>query len=221
MFLSLRKGLYFNQNDGGGDAAATGNSTDNSAGATGSGDQAKPDAEQAGDEKDKGKQVSKVIFTPEQQAEVDQIVKERLARAQKKAEADTEKARKQAEEDGLKKNQEFEKLAETRQAKIAEFETQLAELTPFKELAEKYKGAMEKMLQAQVEKLPKTIKVLIEKMDPLDQMQYLTENAKELNIDIKGVPETDTNDSTNKLNQEALNKAKQNNAKMVKTFMGG
>ena len=221
MLLFLRKGLYFDQNDGGGSAATTGNSTDDSAGAAGNGDQAKSDADQAGDEKDKGKQTSKVTFTAEQQAEVDQIVKDRLARAQKKAEAETEKARKQAEEDGLKKNQEFEKLAETRQSKISEFETQLAELTPFKELAEKYKGAMEKMLQAQIEKLPKTIKVLIEKMDPLDQMQYLTENAKELNIDIKGVPETDTNDSTNKLNQEALNKAKQNNAKMVKTFLGG
>ncbi len=214
------KGVNFDKDSGNGGGGA-GADTADSTGAAGNGDQTITNADNAGDDKDKGKQSQKVTFSPEQQAEVDMIVKERLAREKKKSEADADKVRKQAEEEALTKNKEFEQLAETRKAKVGELEAQVTELTQYKDLAEKYKGAMEKILDAQLSKLPLSIKALMARLDPIEKMEYLTEHAKELNIDVAAVPETDTNDSTNKLNQEALNKAKQNNAKLIKTFLSG
>jgi hypothetical protein len=216
MFYFLRKGVYFNQTDGGG--SATGDSTtDDSAGANENGDQAKTDADKTGNDKDTGK-TAKVTFSPEQQVELERVLKERLEREHKKSEAATEKVRKQAEEDALTKNKEFETLAEQRKTKVGELEAQVAELIPLKDQVEKYKGAMDTILKAQMAKLPKALLPLLEKLDPIEKMQYLADHAKELNIEVIGVPETDTNDSTHKLNEEAQAKARKNNANMVKTL---
>lgn len=212
--LSEFGGLFFDIDGTPGAALNTADST----GADGNGQDDKAQAK-AGDEKDK--QALKVSFTAEQQSAVDLIVKERLERAQKKALADADKLRKQAEEESLTKNQEFKTLADQRQGTITELETKLKELEPLKEQAGRYKDAMLKIVQAQVSKLPSALKVLVEKMDPLEQMDYLAEHAKELNLAVDAVPETKTNDSTQRLNKEALDKAKQNNAKLVKGFFGG
>lgn len=212
-------GVYFDKDSGAGGGAAD---TADSTGTKADGDQAKADVETAGDDKAKGKQAAatKVTFTEEQQMAVDLIVKERLERAQRKAETDADKLRRQAEEQALLKNKEFETLAEQRKGKVGELEAQVLELTPFKEQAEKYKGAMEKIVKAQVDKLPPALKVLVEKLDPIEQMDYLSEHAKELNI-VAGVPETKTNDSNDKLSEEAKAKARNSNAKLVKGFFGG
>ena len=212
--LSKFGGLFFDIDGALGTAINTADST----GVEGNGHDDKAQAE-AGDEK--GKQALKVSFTPEQQSAVDLIVKERLERAQKKALADAEKLRKQAEEESLTKNQEFKTLADQRQGTITDLETKLKELEPLKEQAGRYRDAMLKIVQAQVSKLPPALKVLVEKMDPLEQMDYLAEHAKELNLAVDAVPETKINDSTQRLNKEALDKAKQNNAKLVKGFFGG
>lgn len=212
------KGVYFDKDSGAGGGAAD---TVDSPGANGEGDPTKANAENAGDDKSKGKQTAaKVTFTEEQQMAVDLIVKERLERAQRKAEADADKLRIQAEEQALLKNKEFETLAEQRKGKVGELEAQVLELTQFKEQAEKYKSAMEKIVKAQVDKLPPALKVLVEKLDPVEQMDYLSEHAKELNI-VAGVPETETNDSNEKLSEEAKAKARNSNAKLVKGFFGG
>lgn len=50
------------------------------------------------------------------QAELDNILKDRLARDEAKRKADEDKARKQGEEEALKKNAEWQKLAEKNQA---------------------------------------------------------------------------------------------------------
>jgi hypothetical protein len=219
MLEFLRKGVYFDQTDGGG--SATGDSTtDDSAGANENGDQAKTDADKTGNDKDNGK-ATKVTFSPEQQVELERVLKERLERERKKSETAAEKVRRQAEEDALTKNKEFETLAEQRKTKVGELEAQVAELAPLKDQVEKYKGAMETILKAQMAKLPKALLPLLEKLDPIEKMQYLADHAKELNIEVIGVPETDTNDSTHKLNEEAQAKARKNNANMVKSFLGG
>lgn len=209
-------GLYFDIDGAPGIAGDTANST----GAGNTGGDSKVEAE-AGDGKEKSKQPQKVTFTQEQQLAVDLIVKDRLAREKKQAEADAERQRKQAEEDALTKNQEFKTLADQRQNTITDLEARLKEFEPLKEQADKYKDAMLKIVQAQVAKLPPALKVLVEKMDPLEQMAYLADHAKELNINVDAVPETKTNDSTNKLNKEVQEKAKQNNAKLVKGFFSG
>lgn len=205
-------GLFFEK-----DEAAS--NTADGAGAIGEGE-THPNAE-AGDDKNKSKPTQKVTFSDEQQAAVDLIVRDRLKQAQRRAEQDAEKMRKQAEEDALTKNQEFKTLAEQRQVTIAELESRIQEFEPLKDETAKYKGAMQKIVQAQVSKLPMALRVLVEKMDPLDQMNYLAEHAKELNLAVEGVPETETSDSTHKLNKEAQDKAQRSNAKLVKGFFGG
>lgn len=210
-----QRGLYFEK-----DEATTGvGNTEDGAGANGEVD-ANLSIAEAGDDKAKGK-LNKVVFTEEQQAAVNLIVKDRLEQAQRTARKEADKARKQAEEEALTKNQEFKALADQRQITITELETRLQEVDPLKEQAEKYKSAMQKIVQAQVSKLPSALKVLVEKMDPLEQMSYLAEHSKELNIAVNAVPETETNDSTHKLNKEALANAQKSNAKMVKSFFGG
>lgn len=205
-------GLFFEKDE----AAST---TADSAGASGDGET--HSAAEAGDDKSKSKPTQKVTFNEEQQAAVDLIVKDRLKQAQRRAEQDTEKMRRQAEEEALTKNQEFKTLADQRQVTITELEARIQEFTPLKEQTEKYKGAMQKIVQAQVSKLPTALKVLVEKMDPLEQMNYLAEHAKELNLAVQAVPETETSDSNQRLNKEAQDKAQRSNAKLVKGFFGG
>lgn len=193
------------------------NVTGNGTGAADTGDDASAAAKNAGDTTKDGKQ-QKVTFTPEQQAAVDQIVKDRLAREKKKSDEDAERARKQAEEESLLKNQEFEKLANDRKKSIEDLQAQLNDLLPLKDQVEKYRSAMEASIKAQVEKLPPAVKVLLEKLDPIEQSQYLAAHAKELGIEFVPVPETDTGSSAGKLSKDAEEKAKQNNAKLVKGF---
>jgi len=197
--------------------AGGGNGTDNGTGATNTGDDAGAAAKNAGDASKDGK-TQKVTFTPEQQAAVDQIVKDRLAREKKKSDEDADRARKQAEEDALLKNQEFEKLATDRKKALDDLQAQVNDLLPLKDQVERYRTAMEASIKAQVEKLPAAVKVLLEKLDPIEQAQYLAAHAKELSADFKPVPETDTASSSGKLSKEAEERAKQTNAKLVKGF---
>ena len=215
-FFNAMPALYFDDSAGaGGGNGGAGDSTENSSGA--GGDQAAD--KNAGDGKDKpDKQAAKVSFTADQQAEVDRIVKDRLDRERKKSEEAAEKTRKKAEEDALAKNSQFEELATTRQNKIAELEAQLQEGEKVSATLQQYKDAVAGIVKAQVDKLPKAVKSLILKMDPLEQMQYLAENAKELNIEVKAVPATETDDGNQKLKQEVLDKAKKKNEQTIKGF---
>jgi len=166
-------GLYFDK-DGPGAGGATDDGTEEEVGK----EKEKPADSDAGDEKDKAKaKKDEKTFT---QAELDQIVKDRLERERKKAEEATDKARKKAEADALEKNQEWQKLAEKRQVDLDEMTKQKTELESFKEQAKKYKAALDANLKKATEKLPKHILTLIEKMDPVDAMKYITDNAEVL-----------------------------------------
>jgi hypothetical protein len=164
----IRLGWYFDKDDSG-----SGGGTDDSA--EDKSDKSKSDESKAGD--DKGKAKDEKTFT---QAELDAIIDDRLKRERKKAEDATEKARKKAEEEALTKNQEFQKLAETRATEIATLTKEKADLEPFKEQAEKYRAALDAQLAKVKEKLPKYLLPLIEKMDPVEAMAYITEHAEEL-----------------------------------------
>ena len=61
------------------------------------------------------------------EAELEQIIKDRLDRAQKKSEAEKEKARQDAEAEAAKKNGEWQKLAEQRERELQERDRKLAE----------------------------------------------------------------------------------------------
>ena len=173
---SLRRavGLYFEKDNGGADNTEDSTEDESKSKET--------DESKAGDDKGKAKKEEK-LFT---QAELDAHIEDRLKRERKKNEDATAKAKKDAEDAALAKNQEWQKLAETRATEIADLAKQKAELEPFKEQAEKYKAVLDKQLAERKKSLPKFILPLIEKMDPVEAMDYITEHAEELG----GAPET-------------------------------
>lgn len=110
------------------------------------------------------------------QAELDAIVKERLDREKKKQ-----------QEKALAEQQRFEELAQQRAQKLAELEPQLEQTNS---QAERYKAALEAHLTAQKDPLAEHILTLLEKMDPVDQLEYISTNREALfprtNGDSKG-----------------------------------
>ena len=89
-----------------------------------------PKEEEAADKEEKPTdEKKKVEFSPEQQAEVDRIVKERLERAKTKAEVEAKKAADKAAADAtastLKEKGEFEKLANAEKARADKVEAEL------------------------------------------------------------------------------------------------
>ena len=114
------------------------------------------------------------------QAELDAIIADRLSREKKNQEAATEKARKKAEEDALLKNQEFQKLAEERGKRIAELEPLGDQIKSATETADRYKGALEKYLETEKKGLPKHVLTLLDKLDPVEQIEYIAANREEL-----------------------------------------
>lgn len=168
LFELLRRGLFF-EKDGG----AGGKAPDDSAEEE-SGKEKESDESKAGD--DDNKKVEKKFS----QADVDQIVKDRLERERKKTEIEIAKQKKQAEDDALTKNQEWQKLAESRAAEITTLQKEKADLEPFKEQAERYKAALDAQLTERKKTLPKFVLPLLDKMDPVEAMTYITENAEEL-----------------------------------------
>lgn len=131
----------------------------------------KEDKSKAGEKKDEK------TFT---QAELNAILNDRLERERKKNESAAEKAKKDAEAAALEKNQEWQKLAESRAGEIAALTQQVEKLTSESELGNKYKAILDKQLEEVKKKLPKVILPLIEKMSTEDAMNYINEHAEEL-----------------------------------------
>jgi membrane protein involved in colicin uptake len=145
------------------------------------------------DVKDK-KPAAEVKWTEEQQAEIDRIMGLTRDQERKKAKADFDaevaKAQKEAEEKQLTEKQEFKTLAEKRQTEIETLKAEVTTLTEAKEQGDKYKAALEANLKAQTEKLPAHIKTLLSKLDVLEQMEYLTKNAKDLGVKLDSIDAT-------------------------------
>lgn len=207
-------GVYF---DGG--ESGSGGSTDDGSGTK--------DGKKADEGHNAGKSASNnngnqlvISFSPEQQDHIENvIIPARLKRAKFDADQVAETARKKAEEESLTKNKEFEALAATRQQEIEAKTKEIAELKKYQEQSEKYAEAIGKIVKTQTEKFPKPVQVLLAKMDPLEQMEYIAQFAKELNLDLKDVPETDLTDPSKKQAREVLEKGKNEFGRTVKSFL--
>jgi hypothetical protein len=97
-----------------------------------------------------------------------------------KAAKDAEKAKQDADAETARKNGEWQKLAEQSDAKAKSLEAQLAELTPHKDRAERFGKALEAYLKTQREGLPAHILPLLDKLDPVEQLEYIAANAATL-----------------------------------------
>ena len=177
----ISMGWYFDKDESG-----AGGTTDDSA-EDKSDDKSddKKDKSKAGDEKTDPKAEKKFS-----QAELDQIVKERLDRERKKSESAAEKARREAEEAALAKNQEWQQLAEKRAKDLEALTREKAELEPFKEQADKYKAALNAQLKTIREKLPDYLQEVVDKMDPVEAMDYITKHADKIGAKLSTYSET-------------------------------
>ena len=92
---------------------------------------------------------------------------------QEKASQAQAQAAEAAEAERLAKAQEWQTLAEKRQAA-------LDELKPYKDTAERYKGALAAILATQRGNLPGHVIELLDRLDPVDQLEYIAKHQKEL-----------------------------------------
>lgn len=107
------------------------------------------------------------------QAELDRIIEERLARSKKATEAAAARAAEEARQRALLEQGEYQKLAEERAARLAELEPQAAAV-------ERYRGALEAVLAEHRKGLPAHLVTLLDRLDPVEQLEYLAANAETL-----------------------------------------
>lgn len=166
--------------------------TDDSSGGGGGEDTPPKSPEKEGDgdgEKDKGK--DEKTFT---QSELETIVKDRLDRERRKAEKESEKKKETEKAERLKEQEKFKELSETQAAQIADLTAQnesiTTELEDLKAIHTKYEKAIKAHLETQREGLPDHVLALLDKLDPVDQLEYIANNADALKIKPKGLPKT-------------------------------
>ena len=154
---------------------------------TGSGDSETADA--AGiNSGDKAK--AEPTFT---QADIDRILTERLERERKKSDDKARKAKEDAEAKALEEQSKFQELAQQRGTKVAELETSVTtmatELETAKATAERYQKALTNILAEQLKRVPEHLTSLLAKLDPVEQLEWLTNNGEKLSS-TAGVPAT-------------------------------
>ncbi len=178
-------------------------------------------AEKTEDEKTEDGEAQKPAIQPASfsQADVDRIVKDRLEREKSAREKATQKAKEDAEAEGLKKNQEWQTLAEKHEARTNELLAKLDELEPLGGQVERYKGALEKYLATEKKDLPKHVMVLLEKLDPIEQIEYLAANREELGktTGTGGVPAS-PDPKTRTLSEDELEAARRGQAQIYSNF---
>jgi hypothetical protein len=116
------------------------------------------------------------------QDELEAIVKDRLDRAKRKAKEDADKAKTEAEQKALAEQGEYKTLAEQRAAELANAHKELETAKTHEQAAEQYKKALLARLAVDKKSLPAGIVALLDKFDPLDQAEWLSDpkNAEAL-----------------------------------------
>lgn len=161
----------------------------------------------------------KVEFTPDQQKEVDRIIADRLKREKEKTERAEAKAKADAEEAALKDKQAFEELANKRQARITELEGSVGELESTRQKLGDYEKTFKDILKAEKDGLDASIVALLDKLDPLEQLKWLSENKGKTKPAPKSpVPPTPTPSDGKQVADAELAKRKEAFGKTVQSF---
>ena len=114
------------------------------------------------------------------QDEVNTIVAERLKREDEKKARELDKARADAEEKALEDNAKWKELAEKRDKRISELEAQAGDAEALKQELDGYRNALTTQLKAEKEGLPAHILALVDKLNPIEQLEYLAANRAAL-----------------------------------------
>jgi hypothetical protein len=110
------------------------------------------------------------------QRKVDDLLKERLEREQKKAEQKAQKAREDVLAEMAAKNGEWQQLAEQRAAKLTELEQQIATLDATTTKVQRYEQALAKQVEALRKDVPKHLAPLLDRLDVVEQLDWLANN---------------------------------------------
>ena len=160
-----------------------------------------PSDDASGEDKDKGKDETKstetgaskdtsaaekktITLTEEDlQKRIEESLKERLAREAKKAEASAKRVKEEAEIAALEQNQQFQQVVEKQKERISQLEAKEALLDQTIAERDKYKDALEAKLKSEKTGLPPHILALLDRLDPVEQIEYLVKNSSVLKGD--------------------------------------
>lgn len=148
-----------------------------------------PRAEQEQPSPTAGDEKPRISFSEEQQREIDRIIAERLERERRRAERERAEAERRAREAALAENQEWQKLAEERAARIAELEAELARLRDADQRLQRYMAVVQRNVETQLKAAPKIVQEALARLDPLEQLELLAQYADEIRPR-SGVPPT-------------------------------
>lgn len=129
------------------------------------------------------------------QADIDRIVTERLEREKRKGDEAAKKSAEDAAAKALKDNAQFKELSEKQAQAILDKETALHAATTQAETVtqerDKYKSALEQHVKERRTGLPDHITALLDVLDPVAQLEWLSKNAEKLTgTNREGVPPT-------------------------------
>lgn len=150
------------------------------------------DASGAGDGQNGGQPFISFSSEDDFQAAIDERLKKRLERERAKSEEKAQRAREEAEAKALADQEEWKTLAEKRAAKLADLESNVeqtaTELETATQQAERLEKALTAQLAAQKDGLPEATLELLNRLDPVDQLEYLAKHRGSLTANTNGVP---------------------------------
>jgi hypothetical protein len=116
----------------------------------------------------------------ELQKHIDSLLKDRIEREQRKAQKLADDAKAKAEADALIAQGKFQELAESQAIELANLKPLVEQIEAEKAETERYRKAMTTMLESQRAELPAPIIALLDRLDPLEQLEWISKNAAEL-----------------------------------------
>lgn len=150
------------------------------------------------------------------QAQLDEIIKDRLARQQATFKAEQDKAAKQAEQEKLAEQNEYKPLAEQRKAELDKLEADKkaveAERETFKAKAERYEQVLIAHATKQREGLAPSVLALLDKLPVDEQLEWIAANKADLVVDKttpQGPPVTPRGNNAGRTVEQEAARAKQ------------
>lgn len=156
-------------------------------------------------------------------AQVEQIVKERLERERRRQEKAKADEKQELERQRLEAQQEYEQLATNLQTELDELKPELdslrAQVTERDELIGRYGEVVTSIIAQRTEKLAAPITSLLSNMEPLERLEWLNANSAELGAGAATmtVPNTPKSAAKNGANNEAGDAARKRMGQTART----
>lgn len=153
-----------------------------------------PAEEEAKASSEEAKPESEKVFS---KADVEQMIKDRLAREKASAKQAEEKARREAAEKAAEENEEFKTLATSRAERISELEAEVERLSSVEEKATAYETTLDGYAQTRIDELnlQKGVINLLSEKDAQGKLDWLSENGEDFATHERVPPADQADDS--------------------------